>query len=80
MGVFSPILRSYFPPPPVSEDSGEGLISQIGSYFSVKNLAHLMENRSISMLVVFLFITIILSPIVIGNPESTFDVKEYADN
>jgi len=80
MGVFSPILRSYFPPPPVSENAGEGLISQIGSYFSVKNLAHLMENRSISMLVVFLFITIILSPIVIGNPESTFDVKEYADN
>jgi len=80
MGVFAPLLRSYFPPPPVSESAGEGLISQIGAYFSVKNLAHLMENRSISMLVVFLFITIILSPIVIGNPESTFDVKEYADN
>lgn len=80
MGVFAPILRSYFPPPPVSEDAGGSLISQIGAYFSVKNLAHLMENRSISMLVVFLLITIILSPIVIGNPESTFDVKEYADN
>jgi predicted RND superfamily exporter protein len=32
------------------------------------------------MLIVFLFITIILSPIVLGNPESTFDVTEYADN
>ena len=32
------------------------------------------------MLVVFLLITIVLSPLVVGNPESTFDVKEYADN
>ena len=80
MGVFVPILRSYFPPAPVSEYTSESLLTQIGAYFSVKNLAHLMENRSITMLVVFLFITIILSPIVIGTPESTFDVKEYADN
>ena len=39
-----------------------------------------MEDRSIPMLVVFLLLTLILSPIVIGNPESTFDVTEYADN
>ena len=80
MGVFSPILRSYFPPAPVSESAEDGLLSQVGSYFSVKNFAYLMENRSLSMLVVFLIITIVLSPLVIGNPESTFDVKEYADN
>jgi len=81
MGIFAPILRSYFPPVPVSKDTNEkGLISQIGSYFSIKKLATLMEKRSLSMLIVFLFITIILSPIVLGNPESTFDVTEYADN
>ena len=39
-----------------------------------------MEDRSIPMLVVFLLLTLILSPIVLGNPESTFDVTEYADN
>jgi len=81
MGVFAPILRSYFPPVPVSEDINEkGLISQIGAYFSIKKLSTFMERRSLSMLIVFLFITIILSPIVLGNPESTFDVTEYADN
>jgi len=81
MGVFAPILRSYFPPVPVSEDTNEkGLVSQIGAYLSVKKLSTLMERRSLSMLIVFLFITIILSPIVLGNPESTFDVTEYADN
>ena len=81
MGVFAPILRSYFPPPKPAEDVGEkGLISKIGAYFSVKQLSSLMVNRSLTMLIVFLFITIILSPIVLGNPESTFDVKEYADN
>jgi len=80
MGVFSPILRSYFPPAPVSESAEDGLLSQIGSYFNVKKFAYLMENRSLSMLVVFLLITIVLSPLVVGNPESTFDVKEYADN
>jgi len=80
MGVFSPILRSYFPPAPPYESAEDGLLSRVGSYFSVKNFAYLMENRSLSMLVVFLIITIILSPLVVGNPESTFDVKEYADN
>ena len=81
MGVFAPILRSYFPPPKPAEDVGEkGLISKIGAYFSVKQLSSLMVNRSLTMLIVFLFITILLSPIVLGNPESTFDVKEYADN
>ena len=39
-----------------------------------------MEYRPLPMLFVFLIITIILSPIVLGNPESTFDVKDYADN
>jgi len=81
MGVFAPILRSYFPPAKPAEDAGEkGLISKIGAYFSVKQLSSLMVNRSLTMLIVFLFITLILSPIVLGNPESTFDVKEYADN
>ena len=32
------------------------------------------------MLVIFLIISIALSPLVLGNPESRFDVKDYADN
>ena len=81
MGVFTPLLRSYFPPSPSSMDRDEGsIISKIGQVFSMKKLALFMENRSLPMLFVFLIITIILSPIVLGNPESTFDVKDYADN
>ena len=79
MGVFAPILRSYFPPPP-PKVTEKGLISKLGNYISIRKLSSIMENRSLAMLVVFFFITIILSPIVLGNPESTFDVKEYADN
>ena len=80
MGVFVPILRSYFPPGSTPRETENGLISQLGNYFSIRKLSSIMKNRSFSMLIVFLFITIILSPIVLGNPESTFDVKEYADN
>jgi len=80
MGVFVPILRSYFPPDSTPRETDNGLISQFGNYISIRKLSSFMKNRSFAMLVVFLFITIILSPIVLGNPESTFDVKEYADN
>jgi len=81
MGVFAPVLRSYFPP---DEDSDivdeDSLLYKIGQILSVEKLSSLMESRSIPMLVVFLLLTLILSPIVLGNPESTFDVTEYADN
>ncbi len=39
-----------------------------------------MANKSMPMLIVFLIISLALSPIVLGNPESRFDVKDYADN
>ena len=81
MGVFAPVLRSYFPP---DEDSDivdeDSILYRIGQILSVEKLSLLMEDRSIPMLVVFLLLTLILSPIVLGNPESTFDVTEYADN
>ena len=81
MGVFVPLLRSYFPPsPPLMEKDEESLFSKIGEFFSMKKLALVMENKSLPMLFVFLIITILLSPIVLGNPESIFDVKDYADN
>ncbi len=81
MGVFAPLLRSYFPPSPSSmEKNEESLFSKIGAFFSMKKLALVMENKSLPMLFVFLIITILLSPIVLGNPESIFDVKDYADN
>ena len=81
MGVFAPWLRSYFPPSPSSmEKDEESLFSKIGAFFSMKKLALVMENKSLPMLFVFLIITILLSPIVLGNPESIFDVKDYADN
>ena len=78
MGVFCPILRSIFPPKPAEES--DGILNKIGEIFNVKAMALLMQEKSMPMLVVFLLITIILSPIVLGNPESTFDVKDYADN
>ena len=78
MGVFCPILRSVFPPKPTEER--DGILNKISKFFNVKAIALLMQNRSMPMLVVFLLITIILSPIVLGNPDSTFDVKDYADN
>ena len=80
MGVFVPMLRSYFPPPEAPADKGEGIFSQIGQYFSVRQLSSVMVNRSLAMLIIFLLISIVLSPIVLGNPESRFDVKDYADN
>ena len=81
MGVFAPLLRSYFPPSPSSmEKDEESLFSKIGEFFSMKKLVLVMENKSLPMLFVFLIITILLSPIVLGNPESIFDVKDYADN
>ena len=75
MGVFVPILRSIIPP---KESSSEP--STIGQYFTVKKLSSLMANRSLPMLVIFLIISVALSPLVLGNPESRFDVKDYADN
>ena len=81
MGVFTPLLRSYFPPSPsLMEKDEESIFSKIGEFLSMKKLALVMENKSLPMLFVFLIITILLSPIVLGNPESTFDVKDYADN
>ena len=81
MGVFTPLLRSYFPPSPSLMEKGEeSTFSKIGEFLSMKKLALVMENKSLPMLFVFLIITILLSPIVLGNPESTFDVKDYADN
>ena len=80
MGVFVPMLRSYFPPPEAPADKGEGIFSQIGQYFSVRQLSSVMVNRSLAMLIIFLLISIVLSPVVLGNPESRFDVKDYADN
>jgi len=75
MGIFVPILRSIIPP---KESSSEP--SVFGQYFSVKKLSSLMANKSMPMLIVFLIISLALSPIVLGNPESRFDVKDYADN
>ena len=75
MGIFVPILRSIIPP---KESSSEPSI--FGQYFSVKKLSSLMANKSMPMLIVFLIISLALSPIVLGNPESRFDVKDYADN
>ena len=75
MGVFVPILRSIIPPKESSSES-----SLVGQFLSVKKLSSLMANRSVPMLVIFLIISIALSPIVLGNPESRFDVKDYADN
>ena len=81
MGVFVPIARSYFPPSGrLSIEDEKSLISRIGRFFSVKQLSSVMVNRSMAMLVIFLIISIVLSPIVLGNPESRFDVKDYADN
>ena len=78
MGVFCPLLRSISPPKPAEES--DGVLSKIGEFFNVKSMALLMQEKSMPMLVIFLLITIVLSPIVLGNPESTFDVKDYADN
>jgi len=75
MGVFVPVLRSIIPP---KESSSEA--SSVGQFLSVKKLSSLMANRSMPMLVIFLIISIALSPLVLGNPESRFDVKDYADN
>ena len=75
MGVFVPVLRSIIPP---KESSSEP--SSVGQFLSVKKLSSLMANRSMPMLVIFLIISIALSPLVLGNPESRFDVKDYADN
>ena len=75
MGVFVPVLRSIIPP---KESSSEA--STIGQFFSVKKLSSLMASRSMPMLVIFLIISVALSPLVLGNPESRFDVKDYADN
>ena len=80
MGVFVPIFRSYFPPAEPSLESGTGIFSSIGQFFSVKKLSSVMVNQSMPMLVIFLIISLALSPIVLGNPESRFDVKDYADN
>ena len=75
MGVFVPVLRSIIPP---KESSSEP--STMGQFFSVKKLSSLMASRSMPMLVIFLIISVALSPLVLGNPESRFDVKDYADN
>ena len=75
MGVFVPVLRSIIPPKESSSES-----SSVGQFLSVKKLSSLMANRSMPMLVIFLIISIALSPLVLGNPESRFDVKDYADN
>ena len=75
MGVFVPVLRSIIPP---KESSSEP--SSVGQFLSVKKLSSLMASRSMPMLVIFLIISIALSPLVLGNPESRFDVKDYADN
>ena len=78
MGVFCPLLRSISPPKPAEES--DGILSKIGESFNIKYMALLMQEKSMPMLIIFLLITIVLSPIVLGNPESTFDVKDYADN
>ena len=75
MGVFVPVLRSIIPP----KESGSEA-STMGQFFSVKKLSSLMASRSMPMLVIFLIISVALSPLVLGNPESRFDVKDYADN
>ena len=75
MGIFVPVLRSIIPP---KESSSEP--SSVGQFLSVKKLSSLMASRSMPMLVIFLIISIALSPLVLGNPESRFDVKDYADN
>jgi len=80
MGVFVPIFRSYFPPRETSIEYETSIFSRIGQFFSVKKLSSVMVNKSLPMLVIFLIISIALSPIVLGNPESRFDVKDYADN
>ena len=75
MGVFVPVLRSIIPPKESNSES-----SSVGQFLSVKKFSSLMANRSMPMLVIFLIISIALSPLVLGNPESRFDVKDYADN
>ena len=75
MGVFVPVLRSIIPPKDSSSEA-----STMGQFFSVKKLSSLMASRSMPMLVIFLIISVALSPLVLGNPESRFDVKDYADN
>ena len=80
MGVFVPIFRSYFPPQETNIEFESSMFSRIGQFFSVKKLSSVMVNQSLPMLVIFLIISIALSPIVLGNPESRFDVKDYADN
>ena len=80
MGVFVPIFRSYFPPAEASFESENSIFSSIGQFFSVKKLSSVMVNKSMPMLIVFLIISVALSPLVLGNPESRFDVKDYADN
>ena len=75
MGVFVPVLRSIIPPKDSSSEA-----STMGQFFSVKKLSSLMSSRSMPMLVIFLIISVALSPLVLGNPESRFDVKDYADN
>ena len=81
MGVFVPMVRSYFPPSgKLLVEEKTSIFSRIGQFFSVKQLSSVMANRSMPMLVVFLLISIALSPMVLGDPESRFDVKDYADN
>ena len=80
MGVFVPIFRSYFPPEETSIEYETSIFSRLGQFFSVKKLSSVMVNKSLPMLAIFLIISIALSPIVLGNPESRFDVKDYADN
>ena len=86
MGIFIPILRSGWAPKPANEPNNKtnnkaGSLeppSESGSI--LVKLAEFQHAHTLPVLLLFILITLLLSPIILGNPSSEFDVSDYVDN
>ena len=83
MGILVPVLRSRWAPRlPAMRGEGQApsRLAVLAARLNPRRLAGFHQRFAVPLLVGFLLLTVLLSPLVLGNPTSTFDVEDYVDN
>ena len=79
-GLIGTWFVSFKVPTQFEKNSDDSLNNFFQQSFDSTLISNYLRNNSKRIIAVFVVLTFFLSPLKLGQPESTFDIRDYADN
>ena len=82
--IFVGLIGTWFlcfkVPTQFEKNSDDSLNNFFQKSFDMTSISNYLRNNSKGIIIVFVVLTLLLSPLHLGHPESTFEIRDYADN